>query len=52
MLIAESIPNAYLWIIPNSGHSTPIYKKEQFNAIVGDFFAQPFRTIKKFGRFN
>jgi pimeloyl-ACP methyl ester carboxylesterase len=52
MLIAQSIPNSYLWIIPNSGHSTPIYKKEQFNQIVGDFFAQPFRTISGYGRFN
>jgi pimeloyl-ACP methyl ester carboxylesterase len=52
MLIAQSIPNSYLWIIPNSGHSTPIFKKDQFNKIVGDFFAQPFRTIDKFGRFN
>ena len=38
MLIAQSIPNSYLWIIPNSGHSTPIYKKEQFNQVVSDFF--------------
>ena len=24
MLIAQSIPNSYLWLLPNSGHSTPI----------------------------
>ena len=52
MLIAQSIPNSYLWIIPNSGHSTPIFKKEQFNKIVGDFFAQPYRKIEGYGRFN
>lgn len=52
MLIAKSIPNSYLWIIPNSGHSTPIFKREQFNAIVGDFFAKPFRKIQGFGRFE
>ncbi len=52
MLIAQSIPNSYLWIIPNSGHSTPIFKKEQFNKIVGDFFTQPFRKIEGYGRFN
>jgi pimeloyl-ACP methyl ester carboxylesterase len=52
MLIAQSIPNSYLWIIPNSGHSTPIFKKDQFNEIVGDFFAKPFRKIDQFGRFN
>ena len=52
MLIAQSIPNSYLWIIPNSGHSTPIYKRDQFNKIVGDFFSQSYRKIEKFGRFN
>ena len=52
MLIAQSIPNSYLWIIPNSGHSTPIYKKEQFNPGWGDFFSKPFRKIDGFGRFN
>ena len=52
MVIAQSIPNSYLWIIPNSGHSTPIYKKEQFNKVVGDFFAEPFRKIEGFGKFN
>lgn len=52
MLIAQSIPNSYLWIIPNSGHSTPIYKRDQFNQVVTDFFSQPYRKIEKFGRFN
>jgi pimeloyl-ACP methyl ester carboxylesterase len=52
MLIAESIPNSYLWIIPNSGHSTPVYKKDQFNEVVGEFFAKPYRKIEGFGRFN
>ncbi|WP_259068269.1 alpha/beta fold hydrolase [Mucilaginibacter sp. X4EP1] len=52
MLIAQSIPNSYLWIIPNSGHSTPIFKKDQFNPIVADFFASPFRTISGYGKFR
>ncbi|MDB4904085.1 MAG: alpha/beta hydrolase [Mucilaginibacter sp.] len=52
MLIAQSIPNSYLWILPNSGHSTPIYYKDQFNAVVGDFFSKPFRKIDGYGRFN
>jgi pimeloyl-ACP methyl ester carboxylesterase len=30
LLIAQSIPRAYLWILPNSGHSTPIYYKDEF----------------------
>jgi pimeloyl-ACP methyl ester carboxylesterase len=52
MLIAETIPNSYLWILPNSGHSTPIYYKDLFNQVVGDFFAKPFRKIDGYGRFN
>ena len=52
MLIAQSIPNSYLWILPNSGHSTPIYYKDQFNTVVSDFFSKPFRKIDGYGRFN
>ena len=52
LAIANAIPNAYLWIIPNSGHSTPFAKKDQFNAIVSDFFKQPFRKIEGTGMFN
>jgi pimeloyl-ACP methyl ester carboxylesterase len=52
MLIAETIPNSYLWILPNSGHSTPIFYKDMFNQVVGEFFAKPFRKIEKYGRFN
>jgi pimeloyl-ACP methyl ester carboxylesterase len=52
MLIAETIPNSYLWILPNSGHSTPIYYKDMFNQVVGDFFTKPYRKIDGYGRFN
>ena len=52
LLIAESIPRSYLWILPNSGHSTPIYYKDQFNATVGEFFKQPYHVIEREGRFN
>ncbi|MDO9254717.1 MAG: alpha/beta hydrolase [Bacteroidales bacterium] len=38
MLIAKSIPGAYLWILPNSSHSTLIDYKDQFNKTVDDFF--------------
>ncbi|MEI6060490.1 MAG: alpha/beta hydrolase [Bacteroidota bacterium] len=38
LYIAESIPGAYLWILPNSSHSTLIDYKDQFNKTVGDFF--------------
>jgi pimeloyl-ACP methyl ester carboxylesterase len=52
MLIAQNIPKSYLWIIPNSGHSTPIFKKEQFNQVVSEFFKMPYRSIEGFGRFQ
>jgi pimeloyl-ACP methyl ester carboxylesterase len=39
LLISESIPGAYLWILPNSSHSTLIDYHDRFNEIVGDFFA-------------
>jgi len=38
LFIAESIPGAYLWIVPNSNHSTLIDHKEKFNALVDEFF--------------
>jgi len=36
--IAKSIPNSYLWILPNSSHSTLIDYKDLFNKTVDDFF--------------
>lgn len=38
LLIAESIPGAFLWILPNSSHGTLIDHKTQFNSVVNDFF--------------
>lgn len=52
MLIYKNIPNAYLWILPNSGHSTPIVYKDYFNPIVADFFSKPYRKISQAARFN
>ncbi|HYD20110.1 MAG TPA: alpha/beta hydrolase [Flavipsychrobacter sp.] len=51
MLIARSIPQSYLWILPNSGHSVPIVYRDQFNRAVSDFFARPYRKLEKEGRF-
>jgi pimeloyl-ACP methyl ester carboxylesterase len=50
MLIAHNISKSYLWILPNSGHSTPIFYKDAFNANVDDFFSKPYRTIQKQAR--
>ncbi|QDK80057.1 alpha/beta hydrolase [Spirosoma sp. KCTC 42546] len=46
LVIAQSIPQSYLWILPNSGHSTLITYKDLFNQIVGDFFKTPYRKKK------
>lgn len=51
MLIAQNIPESYLWILPNSGHSTPIVYKEAFNKQVDTFFKTPYRVIEKQKRF-
>jgi pimeloyl-ACP methyl ester carboxylesterase len=51
LLIAQNIPNSYLWILPNSGHSTPIIYKDDFNKQIDDFFSRPFRKIDGVKRF-
>ena len=48
--IAQNIPRSYLWIVPNSGHSVVIYKKDQFNPLVNNFFRNPYRTIEGMDR--
>lgn len=50
--IAENIPQSYLWILPNSGHSTPIYYKDLFNQTVEDFFKKPYRKFEKADKFR
>jgi pimeloyl-ACP methyl ester carboxylesterase len=52
MLIYKNIPNAYLWILPASGHSTPIIYHDDFNKVVDRFFTTPYRIIDGEGRFN
>jgi pimeloyl-ACP methyl ester carboxylesterase len=51
MLIYKNIPKAYLWILPASGHSTPIVYKDDFNSVVDRFFNNPYRTFNGEGRF-
>jgi pimeloyl-ACP methyl ester carboxylesterase len=46
VLIAQNIPRSYLWIVPNSGHSVPVFKKDQFNTLIADFFTKPYRKIE------
>jgi len=49
--IYKNIPKAYLWILPNSGHSTPIVYASEFNTRVDVFFKQPYRTFGAVNRF-
>lgn len=51
MLIFKNIPKSYLWILPASGHSTPVVYKDDFNKNVDRFFATPYRVIDGEGRF-
>jgi len=52
MLIADNIPKSNLWILPNSGHSTLINYKNQFNNTVDNFLKTPYRIIKGMNRIN
>jgi len=52
LLISQHIARSYLWILPNSGHSTPMIYKDLFNKTVDDFFSKPYRRIHDKGRFN
>jgi len=51
MEIYKNIPNAYLWILPNSGHSTPIIYATEFNSKIDAFFKKRYRKIEGMGRF-
>ncbi|WP_426294906.1 alpha/beta fold hydrolase [Dyadobacter endophyticus] len=45
--IARAIPKSYLWILPNSGHSTLVHYAAEFNRVTMEFFAKPFRAIQE-----
>ena len=51
LLIEKSISKSYLWILPNSGHSTPVVYKDEFNKNVDRFFSYPYRTFNGEARF-
>jgi len=52
MLIASSIPQSYLWIVPGTGNAIPVDKKDEFNNVVDDFFIRPYKKIEGLDRFN
>lgn len=41
--IFQNIPQAYLWILPSSGHGVPIRYRQEFNTKVRHFFTHPFQ---------
>lgn len=42
--IYQNIPQAYLWVVPDSGHGTLIEHTNEFDKEVGDFFERPFNN--------
>jgi pimeloyl-ACP methyl ester carboxylesterase len=44
--IFENIPQAELWVVPNSGHATLIEHADDFNRLVNDFFSKPIQLKK------
>lgn len=51
LLIWKNIPGANLWILPNSGHSTPIVYKNEFNKTVDAFLSNRVKTFSPQDRF-
>jgi pimeloyl-ACP methyl ester carboxylesterase len=49
--IAENIKKSNLWILPNSGHSTPVAYKHLFNQTVHTFFTTPYLKKEKGAKF-
>ena len=44
VLIYKNIPQAYLWVLPNSRHATLWMYPDEFNKKVDDFFSTPFHV--------
>ena len=43
--IYQAIPQAYLWVVPNSGHGTLIEHTDDFNKLVDEFFQKPYHKF-------
>ena len=46
VLIYQNIPHANLWVVPNSGHGTLREHTDDFNRLVDDFFAKPYKDFQ------
>jgi pimeloyl-ACP methyl ester carboxylesterase len=42
--IYANIPSAYMWVIPNSGHSTLVEHRDLFNTVVDKFLKDPYQN--------
>lgn len=51
LLIFQNIPQAYLWILPDSGHFTPVFYRNEFNITIDSFFNHPYKAIKGLNHF-
>jgi pimeloyl-ACP methyl ester carboxylesterase len=47
MQIYDNIQQAYLWIMPFSGHATPQRRKDEFNSKVYEFFKTPYHSVRQ-----
>jgi len=43
--IYQAIPQAYLWVVPNSGHPTLQEHRDEFNKLVDEFFVRPYHKF-------
>jgi pimeloyl-ACP methyl ester carboxylesterase len=43
--IYKNIPRAYLWVIPNSSHSTFAEHRDEFEEVVNRFLMEPFNRV-------
>ena len=44
VLIYQNLPNAELWVVPDSGHATLIEHADEFNRTVDEFFTRPLQS--------
>lgn len=51
LIIAQNIPKSYVWLLPNSGHSTPWVYHDEFNKKIHEFFSGTYRRIEGVTRF-
>jgi pimeloyl-ACP methyl ester carboxylesterase len=49
--IFQNTEKGYLWIIPGSGHSTPVIFSEEFNSEADSFLRAPYRSIEDRDRY-